>query len=380
MKVLHIITGLNDGGAEASLYRLCNTDKLQQHSVISLMDLGKYGSLLEQSGISVVCLNMPRGRITIAGLFRLWHTIRNQKPDVVQTWMYHADLIGGVIAKLCGVKAIFWGIHHSNLTHGTVKNSTRVIAKICAFLSKFIPNLIISCSQKSVFIHQSLGYDKHKFRVIPNGYDLEQYSPNKTKALDLRTQWNISQNIPLIGMVARFDPQKDHRTLIKSLSFLKRSQKMFHCILVGSEMDVTNSDLLAWIKAEDVEENITLLGRRNDIPSVMNALDIHVLSSIGEAFPNVLAEAMACGTPCVTTDVGDAALIVGDTGWIVMPANALLLANELYVAINALREPESWSIRQQATRERILNNFSLDKMIKSYHATWHQIDHQKTLR
>lgn len=89
-----------------------------------------------------------------------------------------ADLIGGVIAKLC-VKAIFWGIHHSNLTHGTVKNSTRVIAKICAFLSKFIPNLIISCSQKSVFIHQSLGYDKHKFRVIPNGYDLEQYSPNK---------------------------------------------------------------------------------------------------------------------------------------------------------------------------------------------------------
>lgn len=154
---------------------------------------------------------------------------------------------------------------------------------------------------------------------------MEQYSPNKTKALDLRTQWNISQNIPLIGMVARFDPQKDHRTLIKSLSFLKRSQKMFHCILVGSEMDVTNSDLLAWIKAEDVEENITLLGRRNDIPSVMNALDIHVLSSIGEAFPNVLAEAMACGTPCVTTDVGDAALIVGDTGWIVMPANALLL-------------------------------------------------------
>lgn len=373
MKILHIITGLNDGGAEASLYRLCNTDKLQQHSVISLMDLGKYGSLLEQAGIPVICLNMPRGRITITGLLRLWHTIRNQKPDVVQTWMYHADLIGGSVAKLCGVKAIFWGIHHCNLTHGTVKNSTRIVAKACSFLSKFIPDVIISCSRKSVSTHQFLGYEKHKFQVIPNGYDLTQYSPDRASGLELRKQWNIDKDIPLIGMVARFDPQKDHNTLIRSLGILKRNQKKFHCVLVGSGMEITNIELLEWIKDENIEENTTLLGRRSDIPSVMNALDIHVLSSLGEAFPNVLAEAMACGTPCVTTDVGDAAFIVGDSGWVVRPHEPQLLAHDLDFALEALKESELWLLRQQAARERILNNFSLDKMIKMYHDAWHSI-------
>ena len=317
MRIIHIISNLDDGGAEAVLYRLCCADIQHQHTVVSLMDQGKYGPLLREIGVAVQCLEMPRGRMTLKGLFFLWRWLRRIRPDVVQTWMYHADLVGGVMARLAGVRAVFWGIRHSDLELGKNRRLTIMVARICAWLSKGVPRRIVCCAHKAAEVHVALGYDAKKFVVIPNGYDLSVFQPNPAAGKRLREALNVPAIVPLIGMVGRFNPQKDHAGLIAALGRAAASGQNFHCILVGTGMEERNADLQGWIAAAGLTERIGLLGRRNDIPAIMNALDVHVLSSsFGEAFPNVLAEAMACGTPCVTTDVGDAALIVGDTGWV----------------------------------------------------------------
>ena len=334
------------------------------------MGSGKYGPLLQQAGVEVYCLNMQQGRLTISGLWRLWSLVRTLHPLVVQTWMYHADLVGGIVAKLAGVKVVFWGIRHSNLTPTTVKRSTILIAKICAKLSKVVPTHIVSCSEQAALVHQQLGYCANKFSVIANGYDLNKFNPDIEARFVLRQALGIADNIALLGMVARFDPQKDHANLIAALSILKKQNANFCCVLVGTGMDSTNSELLELLRRFDVKDNVQLLGRRNDIPFIMSGLDIHVLSSLGEAFPNVLAEAMACGTPCVTTDVGDAALIVGETGWVVPAQNTQALVASLLESLIAVADKASWKIRKQQARNRIIDKFSLEKMVNEYQAVW----------
>ena len=370
MNIFHITTSLIDGGAQAVLYRLCTHDKQNRHTVISLMDSGKYGALLEASGIAVHCLDMPRGRMTLTGLWRLWRLLRSERPGVVQTWMYHADFIGGTLARLARVPIICWGIHHSNLEPGKTTRSTILIARVCAWLSHWIPTAIVSCSAKAASVHQALGYAREKFTIIPNGYNIVEFAPNSKARAQLRHEWGINEQTILLGMVARYDPQKDHANLVNALRLIKHKKVSFQCILVGAEMDANNHELCRLIESQGVRSNVLLLGQRNDIPDVMNALDIHVLSSVGEAFPNVLAEAMACMTPCVTTDVGDAAVIVGDTGWIAPPSNSELLASAISEAIAEMQNAEQWAVRRSMCRDRVVLNFSLERMVDNYNNVW----------
>lgn len=372
MKIAHVITSLNDGGAEAVLYRLCRSDKTIQHHVVSLMDAGKYGPLLQAAGVKVLCLNMPRGRVTVNGLWKLWRCLRQISPEVVQTWMYHADLIGGVVARLAGVKQIFWGIRHSTLDVKQSRHSTILVAKLCARISSRVPFSIICCAQKALEAHRTLGYASEKLQVIPNGYDLVRFRVDKDARMRLRTEWSIG-NLWLIGMVGRFDPLKDHKNLLDALVIIKAHDIDFHCVLVGRGLDQNNSQLMAWLLERELVNEVQLLGQRIDIPAVMNALDVHVLSSSGEAFPNVVAEAMACGTPAIVTDVGDAGVIVGETGWVVPPKNPEALANVLLQAHSAMSDKLAWQARCVAAREQVEKHFDLNNMIESYHLAWNTV-------
>jgi len=372
VRVLHIITGLGDGGAEGVLYRLCRYDTKTNHIIVSLMDEGKYGSMLQDLGIEVYCLNMPAGKPTISGLWKLLGLIRRSRPDLVQTWMYHGDLIGGVVAKFAGVKKVFWNVRHTTLQRGKSKPSTIMAAKLCAKLSGIIPQKIIYCAHGAQAIHEDLGYKKSKAEVISNGYDLALFDHKSQFREKTRNELSTSKNKVLLGMVGRYDPQKDHSNLISALGIVRKKGVEFKVLLIGKQLDDTNNQLLEQIKSESLSDSVHFLGQRKDIPCVMNALDIHVLSSsFGEAFPNVLAEAMASGTPCVTTDVGDAALIVGGAGWVVPPRDPQALANSIMEAIKEKQENHpAWSERQKACRARIVENFSIEKMIKGYHQVW----------
>jgi glycosyltransferase involved in cell wall biosynthesis len=369
-KVVHIITGLNQGGAEAVLYRLCSSSHQIkfEHVVISLTTRGVYADRFEGLGIKVYSLGVSRSKINLLLFWNLYKLLKNLKPNVVQTWMYHSDLIGGLISRLSGVKYIIWNIR-GPLNKENTSLTTNLVAKLCALFSGYIPTLILSCSEHAKRKHLAVGYNSRKIIVIPNGYAI---SEDNLKSIEL--QMNSESRYqpvetPLIGMVARFDPYKDHNTLIEALALLQKKRISFHCLLVGEGLSWENNLIVSWINKKGIADCFTLMGLQQDVSPIFKKLDIHVLSSLDEAFPNVIAESMAWGTPCVTTNAGDAALIVGDTGWVVPVANPIALANALETAFGELGN-RKWIVRQKKCIDRIYDKFSLDTMTKKYENIW----------
>lgn len=372
MKILHIITALNNGGAEGVLYRLCTNSQNHRHIVVSMMDNGYYGPLLKSMDVDVYCLNMPQGKITIGGVIKLFNLLRDISPDVVQTWMYHADLIGGVIAKIAGVKSIYWNVRHTTLEPGKSKKSTILIAKICATVSGWITKNIIYCAHEAKVVHENLGYIKGRSTVIGNGYDLTKLVIDEPLRSYFRREVGAVPGDVLIGMVGRFNPQKDHATLIGALGTIKKLGYSFKAVLIGRGVDSSNKVLMKNLLDNDLIDQVLMLGQRSDITAVMNGLDLHVLSSsFGEGFPNVLAEAMACGTPCVTTNIGDSGLIVDKAGWIVQPHDPKILADSIIEAmIEKESKPHAWLQRKSLCRSRVLENFNIHSMVAAYHEVW----------
>ncbi|MFY9074611.1 glycosyltransferase [Malaciobacter mytili] len=365
------MTGLNDGGAEAVLYRLCKHDYTNDIYVISLMDEGKYGSLLNELGIDIFTLNMLSGKIKLKDLINLYKLIKKINPDVVQTWMYHADFLGGILSRLAGVRNIIWGVHNTTLEKKKSKRLTILIAKINAIISKFIPRKIIYCAEKSQEVQEKIGFDKTKGVVVRNGYNTDDFNPNKEYFEQFRKELNIKKDDFIIGHVGRYDPHKDYPNLISSLSILKKQKINFYLILVGTNLDNNNLELKSLIKENELIDCTILLGKRNDIPVIMNGFDLFVLSSSAEAFPNVLAEAMACGTPCVSTDVGDVSYIIDKTGWVVAPQNSTLLGEAIkYAYLEKSKNNKNWQDKKNMARKHIVNNFNINHMVDRYNQVW----------
>jgi glycosyltransferase involved in cell wall biosynthesis len=368
MKILHIITSLENGGAEGALYRLVIGDRRNAHEVVSLMDEGTYGPRLADAGVPVHALDMPRGRVKLRGLLKLYRLIRAIRPDVVQTWMYHADLVGGVTARVAGAKRIVWSIR-GPFDRARTSLSTRLTIKSCALLSRWIPCAIICNSEYASRVHVAVGYDSEKLVDIPNGYLLDRFRPDANARQSLRDEFGLARDSLLIGMVARFDPYKDHENLFAALAACRESCRL-NCLLVGPGMTRENPDVVRLVERFGLADSVRLLGPRDDVARIMAGLDFHVLSSAAESFPNVLAEAMACGTPCVTTAVGDAPVIVADTGWLVRPSDSQALKDAIVQASHAMSDDEHWQSRRESCRARVLNNYSLERMIASYSDVW----------
>ena len=368
MKVVHIITSLGDGGAEHTLYKICKYDTKDKHIVISLKGPEKYYSLLKKLGIKVYCINIKF--YSIHKFFSLIRLLRNLKPDILQTWLVHSDFIGGIAARIAGIKNIVWNVRYSNFQFGKAKLTTIFIIKILARLSFIIPKLIIVVSKKAKKIYEAEGYKKEILKFIPNGYDLSILKVSKLNKINFRKKIKLKKKLPLIGNVARYDPKKDHLNLLKALSIIRSKNINFFCVLVGSNIDKKNVNLISEIRRLQLSKNVKLLGQNNNIFEVMNGLDVYIQSSsYGEGFPNVVAESMACGTPCVVTDVGDASLIVGKNGWVVPPNNAFKLAASIEKSLYEVGT-KRWNKRSNQARLRIKENFSIDKMLKSYNELW----------
>ena len=336
----------------------------------SLTDEGLFGSRIKELGISVYTVGMRRGRISCTGIKYLSEILKKKSPAIIQTWMYHADLIGGLIGKQSTKAPIVWNLRADIMPFAKDKR-TYLLTKGCALFSSLLPTRIVSCSEATRQAHVSFGYNAASTVTIPNGFDLDVYRTDPVAALSVRQELGLQREVPLIGFMTRFNQRKDIPNFIEAAAQFIKVIPQARFLICGHEMSQQNEALLRMLDQAQIKEFCFVLGRREDIPRLTAALDLATSSSESEGFPNVLGEAMACGVPCVATDVGDSALIIGNTGIIVPPKNPQALADG-WGKILMMDVEERRNLGRMA-RQRIEDNFSLDSVVTRYENLYREL-------
>ncbi len=369
--IVHIITGLNLGGAENALFRLVTHEPDPSKVwVISFLDEGVFGKRLREKGIGLTCLRLHRRFISPTKVWALIKILRELKPTMVQTWMYHADLLGGLAAFFIGVP-VCWGIRHSNFSPQHNSLTTRLVARLCAILSKWVPAKIIFNNERAVALHRAIGYMAEPV-VVHNGLDIFQWRPRPELRNEVRERLGIPLDAFLFAHAGRGHAQKDHRSLAIAFNQVLKQQPKAWLLLCGGHLSSGNRYFEDLPFSSEARLRVLGLGPRDDLFELWPAADVFVLSSaFGEGFPNVVAEAMACGLPSITTDVGDAAIIVGETGIIVPPSDPRKLASAM-VATTRWSHAE-YKSRAKFARERIEKSYSLDHMARGFRHVWDEV-------
>jgi glycosyltransferase involved in cell wall biosynthesis len=359
MKVLHIITGLDRGGAEMMLTRLV-THHAAQSIVVSLTSEGALGATLREAGVTVVSLGMSRRRLSLPAFVRLVALLRQEQPDIVQTWLYHADFAGMLAALFVRRPRLVWNLRCSDMDLTQYSWTTRCIRFLLARFAR-VPAVVVVNSEAGKRYHAMLGYRPKSWAVIANGFDPERFRPNAAARHALRTSIGIAENDPLIGMVARVDPMKDHAAFIAAAELIAETCANAHFLLVGRDTE------LIPIPAR-LAGRLHAMGERGDVPALLPALDVFVLSSaFGEGFPNAVGEAMACGVPCVATDVGDAATIIGETGAVVPVHDPTALRDAV---LDILARGKNAGI---GARQRVIDHYTISAITQCYDRLYHTV-------
>lgn len=373
MKVLHIITGLDVGGAELMLRRLVQSHYKNgdySHSVISLTCVGKIGQELQAIGIEVRALEMHSLLDVPRALFQLVRHIRESRSDIVQTWLYHADLLGGLAARLARNRNVIWGVRTTEVTVGG-RRSTMLVRQLCAALSRFVPHSIVCAAESSRRVHVDAGYDRTRMVVVPNGFDLSWLVATNEKRVMLRSQCGFAPSDVVIGSLGRFNPVKDHENFVRAATLVATARPEVKFLMIGRDLDANNAVLISLIAATGTQERFILLGERSDVPACLSAMDIFCLHSRTEGFPNVVGEAMAMALPCVVTDVGDAAVLVADKGVVVPKEDPAALAHGLMQLVDMPVEKRR-ELGQRA-KVRIQAEFTIDRARENYEAIYQHV-------
>ena len=361
MKILHIITGLGVGGAEKALMKLVSTSTKSEISIISLTGIGIVGQELKEAGFDVSSINISILTFPFA-IASLYRKIKKINPDIVQTWLYHADLIGGIIARAAGVRNIIWGVRTTELKKGAYV--TTAVRKVLAYLSYYIPTIIVCVAEAAKYKHIELGYCEGKMLVIGNGFDICQLQHRATERSQFRKIHQLHTDHVVIGSVGRFSQDKGQDLFIKAASKVASNNPKVRFLMVGKELNRNNKELMGWIEAADLSDKVILLGERKDVNTCLSAMDVFCLHSRSEGFPNVLGEAMSMAVPCVAADVGDVAVVLADTGILVKKNNYDSIADGLIQMLK--KKQEQRHILGQKAMVRISAEYSLDVVHGKY--------------
>lgn len=367
--VLHLTSSFGlGGGAEANLVRLVShMDGSRFRSAVVTMTEGvghqSLAKMLENSGVAFFSLKMRRGVPSAAAAARLLKIVRRLQPQILQTWMYHADLLGTIIGQFARVPALAWNLRCSSLSTSDPRRRSRAIVRVLARLS-FLPRVILANSQAGIEYHRSIGYAPRSWQYIPNSLDTSVFCLDPSAACWLRAQLKLDADTQLVGLVGRFHPAKDHSTFISAAETLATQWPRVQFVLAGTNISKDNDHLMRLINATGFADRFHLLGHRTDVSRITAALDISCSSSISEGSSNVIAEAMACGVPCVVTDVGDSALVLGNSGKIVAAQNPAALARACHELLDLPTERRA--TLGAAARARAEECFSLRSVVAQY--------------
>lgn len=376
-RIVHVIVGLEVGGAETMLCRLVLSQRQRfghEVRVVSLTTEGPLGERLRSAGVDVHALGL-RGPGNAPFVWsRLRRFLRRFPPDVVQTWMVHADLLGGTAARSIGVPAIVWGVRNTSLDPDGSR-VTRALRGLCARLSARVPDRVVFVAEAARAAHVAIGYDAANAVVIPNGFDTERVRRDESARTRLRAEWGVDQGTCVVGSVGRLHPDKDHGTFFDACERLLARRADVAVVVVGRGLDASAPRLAARLRDTPFAGRVHLLGVRDDVPACLSAFDVFCLHSRTEGFPNVLGEAMACSLPCVTTDVGDAAVLLDDPDRVVPAGDAAALAQGLE-ELCALSAADRAAHGARA-RRRIEDEFTLDRAVERFEDVYTRISRDR---
>lgn len=357
--ILHIITGLETGGAENALKKLLLSDPGLgcDQAVISLTGLGVVGQELRSKGVNVQFVSMSGFFHSLFGVFRLYQMIRKIKPNIVQTWLYHGDLIGGIVAKVARVQYVVWGIRTTYLKDRAY--ATSLVRKILAWLSYIVPNKIICVAEAARRSHIDVGYCQEKMIVIGNGFDLAVLEQASSGVRRGDNRGGIT-----VGSVGRFSQDKAQDVFIRAAALLVAHNSEIHFIMAGRGLSRENTELMKLLNQFGLVDRFTLLGEVSNVAECMSRMDVFCLHSRTEGFPNVLGEAMALGVPCVATNVGDVKEILSGTGVLVETCSPEDVAAGL---MSMLAKPDTEKVLLGAmAKRRIETTYSLENSVGRY--------------
>lgn len=365
IRLAHIITDLGHGGAQTALALLiARTRQRFEHHVVSLRALGPGRERFSESA-GLTALDMRPGRASPWAGLRLRRRLAEIAPQLAVTWLYHADLIGGLAARAVGLP-VCWNVRHGAPDPQSTRAATRIVVRLCAALARRVPSAIVYNSRRSQAAHEALGYDARRSRVIPNGVDPLRFRPDGAARAEVRRELGIAEGAPLLGIVGRYCADKDFDTFAECAARVARARPDARFVACGAGVDADNAALGEALARRNLSARTHRLGLRRDVPRVLAALDLMVCSSRTEAFPNAVLEALACGVPCVSTDVGEVRDVLGRAGIVVPVGDAEGLAQGCLAGLAA--RP---ALAQQA-RPRALR-FSVDSMAERHAQVWESL-------
>lgn len=376
--IVHLIGSLGRGGAELFLLRLARgIAQVRPSWRQTVWTIGARGAIaddVEAAGFPVRAFQVGRSLHAPIRMGRLVRELVSADATLVQTWMYHADAVG-IAAHLMGLAVPqVWTLRQSNLAPAYNKRETLAVVRACARASDRVPAAIVAGSTAALDAHVAVGYRSPRMPVIRNGVDIVRFAPNDETRRRIRHDWGIDDETVVFGYLARVSPVKAQELLIAAAGRLaqRAPQRPWKVVLVGDGA-AADQPVVAHALAEAGAgaAHVIAAGPFGRPEDVLTAFDVAVSSSLGEGFPNALAEAMAVGLPLVATAVGDTTQLAGDTGWIVAPGSAEALADAM-ADVLAL-SPEARRARGQAARDRVTREFSEADAVQRYVALYESL-------
>lgn len=380
MKVLHIITGLNVGGAENMLCKLLESsgDGDSDAAVLSLMTPGPLAARLRAIDVPIYTLGMKSRLPGPVSIVRLARIVNLTMPDVLHGWMYHGNLAASAARSIVSSQPpLIWNVRHSLADPARETGRTRALLKASVAISK-TPSAIVYNSAKAAEEHGNHGFSNGREIVIPNGFDFDAYRPNIKARKRLCSEFGIDANATIVGMVARLHPMKAHSVLVNAVAMARARGANLHLVMIGEGLNSPPPELAQAISGQLPAQSVTLLPARSDIADIMPGFDmLAVPSRWGEGFPNVIGEALACEVPVIATDVGDSARIVGDSGLIVEPGDEAGFADALVKMVEL--GPHGRAPLGSAGRERARQLYSLSGIAAQYERLYMNILNERDL-